>query len=143
MLALRDRGLSIAASSPAVVSQLLDGRIGSGLLQGLTAYLLADRDPRIRVETPVAPYLLPNVLVEAAGLPQTRRAEADRFVRFVLDRRTQEGRLGDGLVDAYAWPTVVTERAPPRTVPALAALHPRHLDPYRWGAVQADVTDWF
>ena len=143
VLALRRRGLSIAATSSSVVSQLLEGRTGGAVLQGLTAYLLADRDARVRVQTPTAPYLLANVIVEAAGLPDRRRAAADRFVRYVLSTPTQDARLRDGLVDAYAWPTVVTDAAPPAVVPALAALRPQHLDPYRWGALQADVTDWF
>lgn len=41
-------GLSIAPTSPNVVAQLRDGRIGRALLQSNTAYLLASRDAHVK-----------------------------------------------------------------------------------------------
>ena len=136
-------GLNVAATSPNVVTQLLDGRIQRGLLQSNTAYLLASRDPRVKVTPPDHPTILANVIVEAAGLSVQRRADADRFLRYVTSQSTQDARLRDGRVDALEWATVETTAALPAALPSLAPLRLNHLDPYRWGSVQADVIDDF
>lgn len=136
-------GLSISPTSPNVVTQLRNGRIGRALLQSNTAYLLASRDAHVRVSLPRIAYVLPSVVVEAAGTAGQRRIDAARFLRFVAANATQSDRLASGRVDAYAWPTVDTNFAVPKILPPLATLHAVHLDPIIWGARQAEITDWF
>ena len=142
LLGLRGR-VQVVATSPNVVAALKDHRIGRGWLQGSTAFLLASRDHSVEVEPEATGVVLPSVIVEAAGASPEHRAEAARFLSFAVSDAAQAARMRGGRVDAFAWPTVSTRTSPPVGFPPLGTVRLVHLDPYRWGAVQAAVTDTF
>ncbi len=142
LLGLRGR-VEVAATSPNVVAELKDHRVRRGWLQGSTAFFLASRDPEVLVEPVQTGVVLPSVIVEAAGASPERRSEAERFLRFATSDAVQTARMTGGRVDAFAWATVKTRTSPPAGLPPLRTVRLVHLDPYRWGAVQAAVTDTF
>ena len=142
LLGLRGR-VQVLATSPNVVAALKDGGIGEGWLQGSTAFLLASRDPSIEVEPEPTGVVLPSVIVEAAGASREHRIAAARFLSFAVSDTSQTARMTGGRVDAFAWPTVDTRTTPPAGFPTLRTVRLIHLDPYRWGAVQAAITDTF
>ena len=140
--ALRGR-VEVAATSPNVVAELKDGHARRGWLQGSTAFFLASRDRSVVADRPPVGFVLPNVIVQAAGLSPERRAQAAQFLHFATSEAMQTARLGDGRLDAYAWPTVKTGAPLPPGMPAVGSTPLVHLEPYRWGAVQGAVTDAF
>ena len=142
LVGLRGR-VQVLATNPNVVAALKDHSIGQGWLQGSTAFLLASRDRSVEVEPQANGVVLPSVIVEAAGASREHRAQAARFLSFAVSDAAQTARMRGGRVDAFAWPTVNTRTTPPVGFPPLGTIRLVHLDPYRWGAVQAAVTDTF
>lgn len=142
VVALHAAGLSVAPTSAAVIAELDAGRLGGALIQSSTAYAAARNDRSIVPDVPRPAFLLPGVLMVASGTPPTRRSEADRFIAFVLSARAQRLHLESGAADSFYWPLTEGAAAPP-PLPPLATLSVVHLDPYRWSALQAEITAWF
>ena len=142
VVALRTAGLSVSPTSPAVIAELDAGRLGGALIQSSTAYASARSDRSIVIGMPHPAFLLPGVVMVASGTPPPRRREADLFIAFVLSAKAQRLHLESGAVDSFYWPLTedATARAP---LPPLATLSVVHLDPYRWSALQAEITAWF
>ena len=140
---IRDRGLDVVPTSPNLVEQVLDRQVRRALIQSSTAYFLASQNPDVRVRVPQTAFALPGVIVVSAGASALQRRDTDRFTRFVLSEAGQRVRLRGGRVDAYYWPVTNVETSSPSILPDLRTLNLVHLDPYRWGARQAEITDWF
>ena len=140
--AMRAGGLSVAPTSPAVVAELHAGRIGRALIQSSTAVAIAARDPRVRLEMPDTAFLMPGVLMMAKGLPSETRADARRFIVFALSPRAHSLRMAGGTTDSFYWP-LIRGFTPGPAMPPLAGITAKHLDPYRWAPLQAEITAWF
>lgn len=139
---MRDAGLSVAPTSPAVIEELRAGRIGTALIQSSTAFAIAARDPAMRVKAPDTAFLMPGVLMMARGLSPRQHRDAERFIAFLLSARAHRMRMASGATDSFYWP-VIRGFAPLAALPPLETIHTVHLEPYRWAPFQAEITGWF
>lgn len=142
MLRMKEAGLDVAPTNPAVIADLEAGRIGRARVQSNTAYMVAAHRPGFRVEVPRPAVVMPGVLMVAKGLSPRARREVDRFALFALSARGQHIRLDSGTVDSFYWPVTI-DMAAVKTLPDIASLKLVHLDPYAWAPLQADITGWF
>lgn len=144
LAALKRNGMRVYAKNNLTLAALKNGVIRLAIVQSSAAInaSLHDRG-KFRVTYPRPAYVLPSVMVMAAGLQGPRKAAAERFMRFVMRPDIQRMRMRKGGSDGYFWP--ITTNAPPTLagLPALADLDPARLDATSWGDREAQVTRWF
>ena len=141
LLALRSRGLGVAASNPLLLGQIHNDDIALGILPSEAAYALARREPGLRVTVPQPAGLMPAVIGVSARAPPASRAAAIRFIRFLL---TPEGQrlVRQSTAEGLAWPVIAGAAVPPE-LPRLADLALVHPDPDAWGAREGEEIGWF
>lgn len=141
LLALRSRGLGVAASNPLLLGQIHNGDVALGILPSEAAYAMARRETGLRVTVPHPAGLVPAVIGISARAPPAARKAAMRFIRFLL---TPEGQrlVRQSTAEGLAWP-VIAGAAPPPGLPPLADLALVHPDPGAWGAREGEEVGWF
>lgn len=141
--ALKANGLQMFAKNDATLAALQAQAISLAIVQSSAAVYFAAHHPGLQVTIPAPAYLLPNVMVEAAGLPARQRAEVARFMVFAMRPDIQALRQARGEADGEYWPITSTAPAPPPGLPDLARLSVRTLDPVVWGRLERTINGWF
>jgi iron(III) transport system substrate-binding protein len=142
-LALKANGLHMYDKNDATLSALQSQAISLAIVQSSAALFYAAHHPGLRVTIPTPAYVLPNVMVEAAGLNAREQKEAARFMAFVMRPDIQALRQAQGEADGDYWP--ITQNAPPPLpgMPAIAAIKTITLDPVIWGGLESTINAWF
>ncbi len=133
--------LQVAATNPLLIAQLRRGDVGLAILPSQAAYTLARREPSFQVTVPRPAGLVPAVIGISTGASPTARAQARRFVDFLLTPRGQALIL-QSTAEGMAWPPIEGV-APPPGLPALGDLTLIHPDPVMWGGRQGEEIGWF
>ena len=144
---LKANGLHVFPTNGDTLHALETGAIDYGMIQSsaatgelIKATKSATFDPKV-VYLPNST-LLPGVIGIDKKAPAAERAEAERFVQYVLSAAGQAiMQTGDPSGDSLYWPVVpgVTALAALPTFPATY----QKLDPYFWGPLEGQVNAWF
>lgn len=139
---LKANGLQMFDKNDATLAALQARAIGLAIVQSSAALYFAARHPQFHVSVPNPAYLLPNVMVEAAGEPAKIRKEAARFMAFAMRPDIQKLRQQQGEADGDYWP-VTNNVQPLPGLPEVSFLHVVTLDPVKWGRLENRINAWF
>ncbi len=143
---LKRHGLLVSSTNGPTLQALASGRIDIALVQSSAA--IGDRlgppvnnNIAIKYLSPMT--LLPSAIGIDAKAPAAERAEAERFIEFVLSKRGQQVmQTGDPTGDSLYYPVVQGVKPLP-ALPKLAGIATQHLNPYTWGARETALNTWF
>ncbi|OYV39990.1 MAG: iron ABC transporter substrate-binding protein [Acidocella sp. 20-61-6] len=141
--ALKANGLHMFAKNDATLAALQARSISLAIVQSSAAIYFAATHPGLAIVFPKPAYLLPNVMVEAAGLSRAKRADATKFMAFVMRPDIQKLRQTEGEADGDYWPITTDAPAPLPGLPPLASLDTAELNPAHWGGLEDTINRWF
>ena len=86
---------------------------------------------------------MPSAIGIDAKAPAAERAEAEKFIDFVLSPAGQKVmQSGDPTGDSLYYP-VLQGVSPLSSLPSLASVKTQSIDPYTWGPKEATINTWF
>jgi iron(III) transport system substrate-binding protein len=140
---LKSNGLVVNPTNGQTLQALTSGQIKLALVQssaGIGAGL-GDKSLAVKYLNPVT--LLPSAIgIDAKASPAVR-AEAEKFIEFVLSPAGQKVmQTGDPTGDSLYYPVVNGVNAL-SSVPALPTGVTQSIDPYKWGPQEATINTWF
>jgi iron(III) transport system substrate-binding protein len=141
--ALKADGLHMFDKNDATLAALQSQAISLAIVQSSAAVYFAAAHPALKVIFPSPAFALPNVMVEAAGLKDRQRADAAKFMAFVMRPDIQKLRQTHGEADGDYWPITTDAPAPLPGLPGLGTLDTVTLDPARWGGLESAINSWF
>ena len=140
---LKSNGLVIHPTNGPTLQALTSGQINLALVQssaGIGA-VLGDKNLGIEYLKPIT--LLPSAIGIDAKAPAAERAEAEKFISFVLSPAGQKVmQTGDPTGDSLYYP-VIDGVSPLPSLPSLASVKTQTINPYTWGPQEAAVNTWF
>ena len=140
---LKGNGLIIHPTNGPTLQALTSGQIKLALVQssaGIGA-VLGDKKLTVRYLDPVT--LLPSAIGIDAKAPAAERAEAEKFITFVLSPAGQNVmQSGDPTGDSLYYP-VLQGVSPLPALPSLAGVKTQTINPYTWGTKEATINTWF
>src|SRR5580700_5931428 len=140
---LKANGLVIHPTNGPTLQALTSGEIKLALVQssaGIGA-ALGDKQLAVKYLNPVT--ILPSAIGIDAKAPAAERAEAEKFVDFVLSPAGQKVmQSGDPTGDSLYYP-VLTGVNPLPSLPSLASVTTQTINPYTWGPQEATINTWF
>lgn len=141
--ALKANGLQMFDKNDATLAALQAQAINLAIVQSSAAVFFVTQHPAFHIAIPEPAYMLPNVMVEAAGLPVRERNEVARFMTFAMRPDIQRLRQTQGEADGEYWP--VTSDAPPPlpALPDVSHIRIVTLDPAVWGRLETVINGWF
>jgi iron(III) transport system substrate-binding protein len=140
---LKANGLIIHPTNGPTLQALTSGQIKLALVQssaGIGA-VLGDKKLTVKYLDPVT--LLPSAIGIDARAPAAERAEAEKFIKFVLSPAGQKVmQSGDPTGDSLYYP-VLQGTSPLPALPSLAGVKTQTINPYTWGTKEATINTWF
>jgi iron(III) transport system substrate-binding protein len=140
---LKTNGLIIHPTNGPTLQALTSGQIKLALVQssaGIGA-VLGDKQLAVKYLDPVT--LLPSAIGIDAKAPAAERAEAEKFIEFVLSPAGQKVmQSGDPTGDSLYYP-VLQGVNPLSSLPSLASVKTQTINPYTWGPKEATINTWF
>src|SRR5580700_8889902 len=140
---LKSNGLIIHPTNGPTLQSLTSGQIKLALVQssaGIGA-VLGDKQLAVKYLDPVT--LLPSAIGIDAKAPAAERAEAKKFIAWVLSPAGQKVmQTGDPTGDSLYYP-VLQDVSPLSSLPSLASVKTQSIDPYTWGPKEATINTWF
>ncbi|MGB6455420.1 MAG: extracellular solute-binding protein [Streptosporangiaceae bacterium] len=143
---LKSNGLIIHPTNGPTLQALTSGQIKLALVQssaGIGATFGPGSDPSLTVRylTPVT--LLPSAIGIDAKASAAERAEAEKFIEFVLSPAGQKVmQTGDPYGDSLYYPVLKGVNPLPE-LPSLASVKTQTINPYPWGPKEATINTWF
>jgi iron(III) transport system substrate-binding protein len=140
---LKANGLDIHETNGDTLQALEVGQIKLAIIQSSAGIGASLKDPNIKVAflNPVTP--IPSAIGIDAKASPTVKAEAEKFVEFVLSPQGQQVmKTGDPSGDSLFWP-VLNGATPLPALPALSSVPAKAIDPYVWGAKENTINAWF
>src|SRR5580700_11190415 len=140
---LKSNGLIIHPTNGPTLQALTSGQIKLALVQssaGIGA-VLGDKQLAVKYLDPVT--LLPSAIGIDAKAPAAERAEAKKFIAWVLSPAGQKVmQTGDPTGDSLYYP-VLQGVSPLSSLPSLASVTTQSINPYTWGPQEATINTWF
>lgn len=140
---LKANGLIIHPTNGPTLQALTSGQIKLALVQssaGIGA-VLGDKKLTVKYLDPVT--VLPSAIGIDAKAPAAERAEAEKFISFVLSPAGQKVmQSGDPTGDSLYYP-VLQGVSPLPALPSLAGVKTQTINPYTWGTREATINTWF
>jgi len=140
---LKSNGLIIHPTNGPTLQALTSGQIKLALVQssaGIGA-VLGDKQLTVKYLDPAT--LLPSAIGIDAKAPAAERAEAEKFINFVLSPAGQKVmQSGDPTGDSLYYP-VLQGVNPLPSLPSLASVTTQTINPYTWGPQEATINTWF
>jgi iron(III) transport system substrate-binding protein len=140
---LKSNGLIIHPTNGPTLQALTSGQIKLALVQssaGIGA-MLGDKQLAVKYLDPVT--LLPSAIGIDAKAPAAERAEAEKFIEFVLSPAGQKMmQSGNPTGDSLCYP-VLQGMNPLPSLPSLASVTTQTINPYTWGPKEATINTWF
>jgi iron(III) transport system substrate-binding protein len=140
---LKGNGLIIHPTNGPTLQALTSGQIKLALVQssaGIGA-VLGDKNLIVKYLDPVT--LLPSAIGIDAKAPAAERAEAEKFISFVMSPAGQKVmQTGDPTGDSLYYP-VLQSTSPLSALPSLANVKTQSINPYTWGPQEATINTWF
>lgn len=141
--ALKTNGLQMFDKNDATLAALQAQAISLAIVQSSAALFFAAQHPEFHVTIPEPAYMLPNVMVEADGLPAQQQREVERFMAFAMRPDIQALRQTEGEADGDYWPVTSNAPAPLPGLPDVSQLRIATLDPVVWGRLESTINGWF
>lgn len=143
---LKSNGLIIHPTNGPTLQALTSGQIKLALVQssaGIGATFGPGSDPSLTVRYLNPVTLLPSAIGIDAKAPAAERAEAEKFIEFVLSPAGQKVmQTGDPYGDSLYYP-VLKGVSPLPELPSLASVKTQTINPYTWGPKEATINTWF
>ncbi len=140
---LKANGLHIYDTNGVTLKALDSGEIKIALIQSSAGVGAGVKTKTLKTEFLPKVSLLPGVIGIDAKVSPQEQTEAKMFVEFVLSPAGQDLMLkGDPEGDSVYWP-VMTGTAPLSILPPITSIPAQVLDPYVWGAKEAEINQWF
>ncbi len=140
---LKANGLVIHPTNGPTLQALTSGQIKLALVQssaGIGA-VLGDKDLAVKYLDPAT--LLPSAIGIDAKASAAERAEAEKFIEFVLSKQGQHVmQTGDPTGDSLYYP-VLKGINPLPALPSLSSVKTQSINPYTWGPKEATINNWF
>jgi iron(III) transport system substrate-binding protein len=140
---LKNNGLIVHPTNGPTLQALTSGQIKLALVQssaGIGA-VLGDKQLAVKYLDPVT--LLPSCIGIDAKAPAAERAEAEKFVEYVLSPAGQKVmQSGDPTGDSLYYP-VIQGVSPLPALPSLASVKTQSINPYTWGPREGTINTWF
>ncbi len=140
---LKNNGLIVHPTNGPTLQALTSGQIKLALVQssaGIGA-VLGDKQLTVKYLDPVT--LLPSCIGIDAKAPAAERAEAEKFVEYVLSPAGQKVmQSGDPTGDSLYYP-VIQGVSPLPALPSLASVKTQSINPYTWGPREGTINTWF
>jgi iron(III) transport system substrate-binding protein len=140
---LKANGLVINPTNGPTLQALTSGRIKLALVQSSAGVgaALGDKQLSVKYLNPVT--LLPSAIGIDAKAPAAERAEAEKFIEFVLSPAGQKVmQSGDPTGDSLYYP-VLQGVSPLSSLPSLASVTTQSINPYTWGPQEPTINTWF
>jgi iron(III) transport system substrate-binding protein len=141
--ALKANDLHMFDKNDATLAALQSQAISLAIVQSSAAVYFAAMHPALKIIFPSPAFVLPNVMVEAADLKAPQRADAARFIAFVMRPDIQKLRQTHGEADGDYWPITADAPTPLPGLPALRTLNTVTLNPAHWGGLESAINSWF
>ncbi len=140
---LKANGLHVSEANSDTLHLLETGQIDIGLIQSSAAIGASSKAPVLKVGYLPKETLLPSVIgIDAKVSPEIKQ-EAQKFLTWVYSPAGQhQMQVGDPHGDSLYWPVVPAVK-PLALLPELSTLSTQTIEPYKWGAEEASVNDWF
>jgi iron(III) transport system substrate-binding protein len=140
---LKANGLVIHPTNGPTLQALTSGEINVALVQSSAGVGAALGDKKLVVEYLKPATLLPSAIGIDAKAPAAERAEAEKFIDFVLSPAGQRVmQSGDPTGDSLYYP-VLTGVSPLASLPPLTTVSTQSINPYTWGPREATINTWF
>jgi iron(III) transport system substrate-binding protein len=143
---LKANGLVIHPTNGPTLQALTSGQIKLALVQssaGIGASFGPGSDPNLTVRYLNPVTLLPSAIGIDAKAPSAERAEAEKFIDFVLSKAGQHVmQTGDPYGDSLYYP-VIQGVSPLPELPSLSSVRTQTINPYTWGPKEATINTWF
>jgi len=140
---LKANGVHIFKTNGDTLHALESGQIKVAMIQSSAGIGAGLKTPTIKVAFISKSSLLPSAIGIDAKAPAQEQTEAKMFAEYVLGQAGQEVMLsGDKSGDSLYWPVIQGVR-PLSALPDLATVPTQVLDPYAWGAKEAEINQWF
>jgi iron(III) transport system substrate-binding protein len=140
---LKANGLIIHPTNGPTLQALTSGQIKLALVQssaGIGA-VLGDKKLTVKYLDPVT--VLPSAIGIDAKAPAAERAEAEKFITFVLSPAGQKVmQSGDPTGDSLYYP-VLQGVNPLPALPSLSGVKTQTINPYTWGTKEPTINTWF
>ena len=140
---LKSNGLIIHPTNGPTLQALTSGQIQLALVQSSagTGAALGDKQLAVKYLNPAT--LLPGAIgIDAKASPAVR-AEAEKFIQFVLSPAGQQAmQSGDPTGDSLYYP-VINGVNPLPGLPSISSVKTQTIDPYKWGPQEATINTWF
>ena len=140
---LKANGLLIHPTNGPTLQALTSGQIKLALVQSSAGIGAALGDKKLTVKYLDPVTLLPSAIGIDAKAPAAERAEAEKFINFVLSPAGQKVmQSGDPTGDSLYYP-VLQGVSPLPALPTLSGVKTQSIDPYTWGPKEATINTWF
>ncbi len=140
---LKASGLIIHPTNGPTLQALTSGQIKLALVQSSAGIGAALGDKKLVVKYLPPVTLLPSAIGIDAKAPAAERAEAEKFITFVLSPAGQKVmQSGDPTGDSLYYP-VLQGVSPLPALPTLSGVQTQSIDPYVWGPKEATINTWF
>jgi iron(III) transport system substrate-binding protein len=140
---LKANGLHVYQTNSVTLNSLEAGTIKVALIQSSAGIGASLKTPNIKVAFLPKATVLPGAIGIDKKASPTVRAEAERFINFVLSAKGQKvQQSGDPAGDSLYWP-VLQGIAPTAGLPALAGIATQTIDPFVWGPREGSINQWF
>jgi iron(III) transport system substrate-binding protein len=140
---LKSNGVVIHPTNGPTLQALTSGEIKLALVQSSAGVGAALGDKQLAVEYLNPVTILPSAIGIDAKAPAAERAEAEKFIEFVLSPAGQKVmQSGDPTGDSLYYP-VLTGVNPLPSLPSLASVTTQTINPYTWGPQEGTINTWF
>ncbi|HUX05080.1 MAG TPA: extracellular solute-binding protein [Acidimicrobiales bacterium] len=142
---LKQDGLVINATNGPTIGAIQSHSIKMAIVQSSAGYgQELTTFPSLRVKYLRPTIALPGVVGIDAKMPATVRAEAQKFVDWLLSRAGQHVmQTGDPQGDSLFWPVLNGEKPSNKVIPNLNSVPMMSIDPYVWGSLETSINNWF
>ena len=142
---LKANGLVINATNGPTLSAIAAHTIKMAIIQSSAGYgAEVSTSPSFRVAYLNPVTALPGVIGIDGKMPKAVRAEAQKFVDYVLSPRGQHVmQIGDPQGDSLFWPVLNGEKPANKVIPSLSTVPMQTTNPYVWGPLESTVNTWF
>jgi iron(III) transport system substrate-binding protein len=140
---LKANGLIIHPTNGPTLQALTSGQIKLALVQSSAGVgaVLGDKQLAVKYLNPAT--ILPSAIGIDAKAPAAERAEAEKFVEFVLSPAGQKVmQSGDPTGDSLYYP-VLQGVNPLPALPSLSSVQTQTINPYTWGQQESTINTWF
>ena len=143
---LYQNGLTVNATNGPTIGAMEAQQIKMAIVQSSACYAaeINGSFPSMRVKYLDSSIALPGVIGIDAKQPAIVRADAQKFVDWLMTPKGQHAMQGgDPTGDSLYWPVLNGIKPANKVIPALSTAHAITINPYVWGPLETSINSWF